>query len=431
MRQYKYISIGSVWILMLGSLFCSPAVSGETTSRVWLVESEQIVEYDPSTWNVVRRIEIPENIFRNPDRLQISRSGAMIFSPGPSTMSGGSNNSSEPGKAWIWDGQTSSSLDLGCKREIISSVECRESVHESCPRIALSSDGQKLFWFANEFETVKQVDGPDISVSTTFRVRQTDLSGSDPVQLVNFSFPSCSCETGACMETCPEADFWFRPDGIDDFFIVKHFIEGQIGSTFLDSFIYRKNGDKWSSSKFNQDFDTILDTDAGGDTVLYAIRDSGCCGWDNDSSDQTILSSKGRIRLIFDEREKFSNPDYDVSFYTSKARLSPDGSHIALNIATTQRESNAIRLSSTGKENPNELARIREAIQTMPSVEVIQASGSDTPLVSIPNASLAGWLNVQEILVIREGVLARCDISTNVCGNTPVAVKKDSAIFIR
>ncbi|MEJ2247170.1 MAG: hypothetical protein P8Y80_13995 [Acidobacteriota bacterium] len=431
MRHYKYISIGSLWILTFGSLLCSPAVSGETTSRVWVVGDAQSIEYDPSTWDVVRRIEIPENFFRNPDGLQISRSGAMIFSPDPYTISGVSTNGSESGKVWLWDGSTSSSLDLGCIREIVSSVECRESIHESCPRIALSSDGQKLFWFANEFERVKQVDGPDISVSTTFRVWQTDLSGSDPVQLGNFSFPPCSCETGVCMETCPKAEFWFRPDGIDDFFIVQHFIEGQLESTSLDSFIYRKSGEEWSSSGFDQDFDTILDTDAGGDTVVCAIRDSGCCGWDNDSSDRTILSSKGIIRSIFDEREKFSNSNYDVSFYTSKARLSPDGSHIAVNTASTQRESDAIRLSSTGRENSNELARIQAAIKAMPSVEVIQTSGSDTPLVSIPNASLAGWLNIQEVLVVREGVLVRCDISTNGCRNTPVAVKKDSIIFIR
>ena len=431
MRQYKYIAIGSVWILALGSLLCFPAVSGETTGHVWLVEGKQIIEYDPATWNAVRRAEIPENISRNPDRFQIARSGAMIFSQDSHTISGVYNNSSALNKTWLWDGQKSSLLDSGCTREIASNVECRESIREICPRIALSSDGQKLFWFANEFETVKQVDGPDISVSTTIRIRQTDLSGSDPIELVNFSFPPCSCETGACMETCPEADFWFHPDGIDDFFIVRHFIEGQIRSTSLDSFIYKKRGEEWSSSRFNQIFDTILDADATGNTVVYAIQDSGCCGWDNDSNDQTILSFKGTTRLIFDERKNFSNPDYDVSFFTSKALLSPDGSHIAVHIAATQRESDAIRLSSTGKENPNELARIREAVKTMPVVEVIPTSGSETPLASIPNASLAGWLNGQEILVVRQGVLVQCAISTNGCKNTPVTVKKDSVIFIR
>jgi len=431
MRHYKYISFGSLWILTLGSLFCSPAVSGETTRRVWLVENEQIIEYDPSTWNAERRIEIPENISGSLDRLQISRSGAMIFSPDPYSISGVSNNGSASGKAWIWNGKISSMLDLECTRETVSTVECRESVHESCPQIALSSDGQKLFWFSNDFERVKQVDGPDISVSVKFRVWQTDLSGADAVQLIDFSFPPCGCETGVCEETCPKADFWFCPDGIEDFFIVRQFIEGQLGSTSLDSFIYKRRGGEWASSEFNRNFDAILDANASGDTIVYAIRDSGCCGWDNDSDDRMMLSSKGTTRLIFDEREKFSNSNYDVSFYPSKARLSPDGSHIAANIAATQREGDAIRISSEGKENPDELARIRDAIQSMPSVEVIPTSSPETPSLSIPNATLAGWLNGQEILAVRKGILVRCDISTAECRNTPVTVKKDSALFIR
>ncbi len=431
MRQYKYISTGFLSILTLGFLLYLPPDSGGTPHRVWLVNGERIIEYDPSTWTVVRSIEIPKHASQNPERLQITPSGTMVFCPDPYTTSGAMNKNSESGKAWIYDGQVSSLLDLRSVRETIPAVECRESIRESYPQIAISRDGKKLFWFANEFERVREVDGPDISVSTTVRIWQTDLSGSNTVNLADFKFPPCSCGTGVCMETCPEGEFWFPDDGIDDFFVIHHFIQGQLGSTSSDSFIYRKLGDTWSSARFDPTYDTILDAHADGDTILYAIRDSGCCGWDNDSSDQTLLSSEGTMRSIFDERERFSNPDYDVSFYTSKAMLSPDGVHIAVHIATTQRESDAIRLSSTGEENPNELARIREAMEIMPLVEVIPASGSDTPLVSIPDASLAGWLNEQAILIVQNGILIQCDISTSECRNTPVAVKKDAAVFIR
>jgi hypothetical protein len=295
----------------------------------------------------------------------------------------------------------------------------------------MSYDGRKLFWFANTFETVREVDGPDISVSTTFRAWQTDLAGSGRIPVAESSFPPCVCATGACSETCPEGDVWFPPEGIDDFFIVRHFIEGQLGSTPVDSFIYRHEGGKWSSSKFVQDFDAVLDAGAGGDAVIYAIRDSGCCGWDNDSDDRTLLSSGGKTRVIFDERERFSNPDYDVSFYTSKALLSPDASHIALNIGTTQRQGDQIRLSSSGKEDPDELAGIREAMKSMPAVEVIDASAPDSPVLSLPKASLVGWLNRNEVLVVRAGILVRCDVAAGVCGNTPVNVQKGGIVFIR
>ena len=65
----------------------------------------------------------------------------------------------------------------------------------------------------------------------------------------------------------------------------------------------------------------MLDLADGGAIVISAILDVGCCGWENQSNDQTILTNHGRIVTLFDERAQFKNPDYDVSFFTENAKL--------------------------------------------------------------------------------------------------------------
>ena len=83
MKRYRYISTGFLSILALGFLLYLPADSGGTSHRVWLVNGEQIIEYDPSIWTVVRSIEIPKHASQNPERLQITPSGTMVFCPDP------------------------------------------------------------------------------------------------------------------------------------------------------------------------------------------------------------------------------------------------------------------------------------------------------------------------------------------------------------
>ncbi|MEJ2110079.1 MAG: hypothetical protein P8Z37_09230 [Acidobacteriota bacterium] len=418
-------------ILTFIAVLCSFAASGHAASRVWVAEGEGMIEYDPSTWAKIGRIEIPGEVSRNPERFQATHSGAMLFRAPSSSIFEIPKENPEPEKAWIWNGRMISSLEVRCTRAVASAVECRESVQESCPGMAMSKEGRDLFWFANEYNLVRQVDGPDISASTVFRIWETDLSGEHPVQLATFAFPPCVCATGVCVETCPEASLWFPAGGIDDFFIVNHFIPGQLSTTYQGSYLYRRIQGDWIAEEYGQAFETVLDADQGGNRVLHAIHDSGCCGWDNDSNDQTLLTTEDKSLVIFDERQRYSNSNYDVSFYTSMARLSPGGSKVAISINISQYAQDPIRLSSSGTENSEELARIQKAIESMPSVEVIQASNPGSPLMSIPNTTLAGWLNEKEILLVREGVLVQCDTDTGTCQNTPVNVGKDDYVFIR
>jgi hypothetical protein len=418
-------------VLAFCIIFPGLAEAEKTGSRVWLLQEGEILEYAPSTWTVINTIKVPKEISQDPERLQITRTGEMLFCLDPQMGFGNPKEHFALDKAWIWDGRTAALLDRKLIGKSVSAGGDRRMVTESKPWLSLSSDGRQLYWFANESTRLKRENGEDLSVSTAFRVWQTNLAGLNPAQIVSYSFRPCKCETGACADTCPEADFWFPEDGVDDFFIVSHWIPGQLGSEYQSSFLYHKAGGKWASLKSSRVFEDVLDTTRDGNAIIHAVRDEACCGWENDSDDQTMLFAGGKNIVIFDEQKKYFNPDYDISFYTSKAKQSPDGSLIAINIVSTARPGADLRLSNGGKENPGELARIRQTLDTLPAVEAFRIADQTKPLLSLPHASFAGWLNDREILAVENGVLFTFDILKSTRKDTGIKVPKESGVFVR
>jgi hypothetical protein len=278
---------------------------------------------------------------------------------------------------------------------------------------------------------MKRDEGIEESVSTSYRVWQTDMSGIDPKPCVASSFPSCQCETSVCQETCPEAEFWSPIRGVDDFFLITQLVPGQLGSTYQASFLYRKSGGKWAPSKLRQVPEEVLDGAMTGAVIVHRRLDGGCCGWDNVSNDQTLLHANGRDLVIFDELRTFANPDYDISFYTPTARLSPDARSVAMTISSTATSGSEIRLSESGKPNPDELSRIRRAISDLPMVEVVSAGTPSGPRFSIKHSTLAGWLSDKEILVVENGFLVAVGVPGGVRRESGIRVAHESLVFVR
>src|SRR5207245_4570597 len=100
---------------------------------------------------------------------------------------------------------------------------------------------------------------------------------------------------------------------------------------------YQKDDNKWTSTKVPA-IEKLLDSYSNGSDValLEAIADSGCCGWANESSDQALLLKNGKTVILFDEFKQYQNQDYDISFFTSNAFLSPSGGLVAFTINATQ-----------------------------------------------------------------------------------------------
>ena len=112
----------------------------------------------------------------------------------------------------------------------------------------------------------------------------------------------------------------------------------------------------------------------------------------NQSNDQTLVLRNGKKITLFDEQATYKNPDYDVSFYTSNARLSPDLSSVAMTIVSTAQANKPIQLADQGESNPEESQRIRKALPDLPAVEVKSLGDTPQRVAFVPHAVLVGWI---------------------------------------
>jgi hypothetical protein len=118
----------------------------------------------------------------------------------------------------------------------------------------------------------------------------------------------------------------------------------------------------------------LLDINADGSAWVTADVDGGCCGWYNEGSEQTYFRGGDTAQVVFDEWSAFGNNDYDVSFYTAAARISPDARCIALSVHATDGPGAELRLSADGHADPLELHSVQAALADMPVVEVVSSS---------------------------------------------------------
>ena len=312
------------------SLLClSLLANAQSGKRLWVLqEPNGIVEYDPSTFVLRSSHQVPTEIFQSPQDLQINGKGQMLFLPANVREPDGLVHESSNPRVWFWDGSSARFLSRTITNTHVSNGE-NVLVSSAKPRCFLSANGAHLFWFENRLKTLQTSDmGQDISITTIFHAWQTDLSGEHPEDIATYNFPPCKCETAVCSETCPEASYWLPDNGIDDHFITTNWIPGQIGSTYEASFLYRKSAGRWSEAKLPDPMERVLDSssDGSGLVLIEAIPDGGCCGWVNGSNDQTLLTRNGRTVVVFDEFQQYQNRDYDVSFFTANAKLSPHSS---------------------------------------------------------------------------------------------------------
>jgi len=412
----------------------APAASLNALSakRLWIIRDRaQITEYDLATFTPGRTLTIPTEFRANPTdfvrTLSFSSQGQFVFVQ--------AGESATRGKFWLWDGRSESTVpctDLDARQEAESDSDADDG-HSSAANdlvVRLSADGRRLFWFANHDQVVRNGDrAAESSVITTFHVWQTDLACRHTQEVDSFIFPECKCSTGACEETCPHGSAWTPESGVGDFFFVTHFVPGQLQSQSLASFLYRESGGRWTSTRLSDALETIADAAANGSVVVETVPDSGCCGWENESDDHTVLWRDGKLSTLFDERESYKNQNYDVSFAATTALLSPVQNLVAITITATQPQGTDIRLSSDGKENPTELEGIRRALGELPAVEMVSADGKR--LAFLPRASLVGWLSENEILIVEDHWLVAYDVATGARRKSMLQIPEGAYAFLR
>jgi hypothetical protein len=103
----------------------------------------------------------------------------------------------------------------------------------------------------------------------------------------------------------------------------------------------------------------------------------------------------------------------------------------AYTITSTARTGGEIRLSSDGKENAEELARIRQAIADPPAVEVVPPATTPRTAATIRHAGLVGWVSDRALLVAQDGRLAVYDARGSKQKETAIRVRSSEDAFLR
>jgi len=225
---------------------------------------------------------------------------------------------------------------------------------------------------------------------------------------------------------------WAPAEGVSDFFFVTRWVPGQIGSEYQETALHQQKEGAWTVRKLPNPIERILDAADHGNIYVAAALDGGCCGAANESDDTTSVVRGDRVTVIFDERTRFHNYNYDVSFFTTSARLSPDVSRIAYTIAnTTLQPGEEIRLASEGKPNPAELTAIQKAITELPRVEVVALSQPSRVLVELAKTELIAWLDQQRLLVLTKGELHTVEVDSGKMAPTGIKADASSFVFLR
>lgn len=399
------------------------------TKRLWVLQpSGEMVEYSPATFAIMQRVKVPPEALKSPSNISVNRQGQILFAPTIS-LPLSEADATDPHKIWIWNGHTATSIDQGVEHKS-EEHGSNQAVTESAPFPYPSADGNHLFWFANQPRRLQREE-VDLSTTITFQAWQTDIDGKARGEVTSTKLPDCRCPTGSCDESCPSVSVWAPDSGIQNFFLTTQVVAGQTATTYKESTRYQLDGSKWTANPLPEPLQRVLDANSSGSVIVEAIPDTGCCGWSNQSNDQTLVLADGKTSTIFDEQATYKNADYDVSFYTSSARLSPDAARVAMTITATTQSNKAIQLSEQGQANPEESQFIRKALLELPAVEV--KSMDDTPrrLAFIPHASLVGWIDDKELLIIENHLLVAYNVGTGARRKSTVKVEDAPHVFLR
>jgi hypothetical protein len=398
------------------------------SKRLWVVRAPgQAVEYDPVTFAEKQTVKVPAEALESPQNFSVNHLGQMLFAV-PVSLPLAEGDLTAERKVWFWDGRTATSLS----REVAHTTSTAGSnlaITESMPAPYLSVDGTHLYWFSNQARRLQR-DGVDLSIKTTWLSWRTDLEGKGREEVGSITLPDCSCPTGSCEETCPYGKVWVPDDGVGKFFLLTQVVSGKMQPLYKATYLYEEGDRKWMAKPLDTPLQRVLDAPNAG-TILEAIPDTACCGWENESDDRTLLHLPGKTWTVFDEQAAYNNPDYDVSFYTENGKLSPDLGSVALTIVATSQPNKPIQLAEQGQANPEESLRSRKALLDLPAVEVKNSEDTPRRIAFLTHATLVGWINSREILILEGHLLVAYNVASGTRRKSIIRIEDAALVFLR
>jgi hypothetical protein len=398
------------------------------SKRLWVLRAPgEAVEYDSATFAEKQTVKVPAEAVESPQNFSVNHLGQMLFAA-PLSLPLAEGDLAAERKVWFWDGRTATALSREVARST-STAGSNLAITESAPVPYLSSDGMHLYWFSKQARRLQR-DGVDLFTKTTWLSWRTDLAGKGREDVASITLPDCSCPTGSCEETCPYGEVWVPDDGVGKFFLLTQIVSGKMQALYKASSLYEENVGKWTASPLDPPLRRVLDA-ANASAILEAIPDTACCGWENESDDQTQLHLQSKTWTVFDEQATYKNPDYDVSFYTENGKLSPGLASVALTIVATSQPNTPIQLAEQGQANPEESQRIRKALLDLPAVEVKSAEDSPRRIAFLPHATLVGWISSNEILIVEGHLLVAYNVASGARRKSNIRVEDVAHVFLR
>ena len=396
--------------------------------RLWVLRAPgEMAEYDSATFAAKQSVKAPAEAVASPQNFSVNHLGQMLFAA-PAALPLAEGDLAAGRRVWFWDGRTATTLAREVARGT-STTGSNLAITEAAPVPYLSADGMHLYWFSNQARRLQR-DGVDLFTKTTWLGWRTDLAGAGRQDVASITLPDCSCPTGGCEETCPYGEVWIPDDGVGNFFLLTQFVSGRTQLIYKASSLYEESGGKWAATPIDPPLRRVLDA-ANARTILEAVPDTGCCGWENQSDDQTLLRHHGKTLTMFDEQAAYKNPDYDVSFYTENGKLSPDLGSVAFTIVATAQPNTPIQLSEQGQANPEQSQRIRKALLDLPAVEVKSVEYPPRRIAFLPHATLLGWISEKEILIVEGHVLVAYNVANGTRRKSSIRVEDAGHVFLR
>jgi hypothetical protein len=420
-------------LLAVEILFCFTVPLTAQNKRLWVLRAPgEAVEYDAATFAEKQVVKIPPKALDSLQNFLVNQLGQMLFAP-PVALPLEQDDIADERKVWFWDGHAAATLTRDVSRST-AAAGSNLVITESAPVPFLSADGKHLYWFSNQPRRLQR-DGVDLSSKVTWTSWRTDLAGANREEIASIALPDCSCKTGTCEETCPYEEVWIPEEGVGEFFVATQFVSGQTQAIYKSTSVYKESSGKWSATSLDRPLRRLLDA-ANADAILEAVPDTGCCGWSNESDDQTLLRLHGKVLTVFDELAAYKNPDYDVSFYTQNGKLAPGLGSVAMTIVSTAKPNTPIQLAEQGQANPEESQAIRKALLNLPAVEVksVDAENGDAVqrrLAFLPHSTLVGWLSDKEILIIEDHLLVAHNVVSGSSRKSSIRVEDYEHVFLR
>jgi hypothetical protein len=404
-------------LLVLSASSAHEAAASDKRLFVLQEASGAIVEYDLKTGVVVKSVPVPPEVFKQEHPVIVSHRGQVLISLYQP------DGYAVPMRHWIWDGNNAQML-------VPSVSPADDSDGWAFPRPLLSADGGNPFWYKTDMKGTGQ------AVQPIFQMFRGILRGPGGEQIVLKAFDKCECTTGACSESCPVGQVWAPHGVVDDFFFVTYFDPGQLQASYDSTYLFARRGSRWTSQKREEASELILDAKSRGEVIVEVSPDAGCCGWENESSDRTLVRRSGNSMTIFDEWTRYKNQRYDVNFFSANAEISPDGIRLAHTIASSADPNSGIRPSSTVPEGvkipAEEISKLRELIARHPLVEVVALNNPSRPPTVIQQATLIGWLSDREIMIFKDKKLLIADAYDGKLIRTlPLDVERPRSVFLR